>query len=103
MRKSASRHPLVPADIREAALWYERQSEGLGRRFIAEAIEVLRRLPGEAVLYAVRFGDIRRVNLPTFPYGVFYFLDGERLVVLGILHGAREARSELERRRASLD
>jgi plasmid stabilization system protein ParE len=101
MRKSAKRHPLVRDDLRDAALWYENLLEGLGRRFNAEAIAVLKRLPSEALLYAVRFGDIPRVNLPSFPYGVFYFLHGEEVIVLGVLHGARETRAELERRRDS--
>src|SRR5437773_7651857 len=101
MRRSG--HPLLRADIREAALWYERQAQGLGRRITAEVIETLRRLPHEALLYAIRFGNVRRVNLPSFPYGVFYFISNDTVVVLGVLHGARESREELERRRQSLD
>ena len=100
MKRSAKLHPLVRIDIREAALWYELQSKGLGRRFNVEALEVLKRLPSQSLLYAVRFDGIRRVNLATFPYGVFYFLDGEQVVVQGVLHGARETQSELQKRRA---
>lgn len=103
MKKYAKRHRLVRDDLREAALWYEHQREGLGRRFNTEAIDVLKRLPSDALLYAVRFGDIRRVNLPSFPYGVFYFIDNDQIIVLGVLHGARESRSELEKRQASID
>lgn len=67
MRNFVKRHPLVAADLREAAHWYESQVPGLGRRFNAMAIHTLKRLPDDALLYAVRFDDIRRVNLPTFP------------------------------------
>jgi plasmid stabilization system protein ParE len=60
---------------------------------------VLRRLPKEALLNAIRFDDIRRVNLASFPHGVFYFVEEDRVVVLGVLHGARDSESELQHRR----
>ena len=94
-------HPLVEADLREASLWYEEQQAGLGARFDAEAYLHLRRLPAETLFHAVRFADLRRMNLKHFPYGVFYFLAGDEVVVLGVLHAARDTREKLERRRAS--
>ena len=62
-------HPLVEADLTEAAEWYERQQTGVGVRFAAEAHEALHNLTGEALLYTVRFDDIRRMNLPTIRPG----------------------------------
>lgn len=47
---------------------------------------VLRRLSKDALLNAIRFDDIRRVNLASFPHGVFYFVEEDRVVVLGVLH-----------------
>ncbi len=99
MKKFAKRHPLVRADLREAARWYEAQVMGLGRRFNAEAISLLKRLPRAALRYAIRFDDIRRVNLPSFPYGIFYFIHDDMVIVLGVLHGARDTEAELARRR----
>jgi plasmid stabilization system protein ParE len=96
-------HPLVEADLREASLWYEEQQSGLGARFEAEAYRHLRRLPAGALLYTLRFANIRRMNLKRFPYGVFYFLERDEVVVLGVLHAARDTREELERRRAAFE
>jgi toxin ParE1/3/4 len=92
-------HPLVRLDLAEASAWYERQERGVGLRLEAEAKELFRRLSDEALLYAVRFSDVRRVNLRNFPYGVFYLVVGETVVVLGVLHGARDTEEELKRRR----
>ena len=92
-------HWLVGSDIRQAYRAYERQQPGLGRRFNQELKQRLRRLPKEALLYAVRFADIRRVNVPSFPYGVFYFVTDQAVVVLGVLHGARDSQAELDQRR----
>ena len=94
-------HPLVEADLAESAIWYERQQVGLSHRFLIEAHEVFRRLPRDAKLYAVRFADIRRVNLNSFPHGVFYFLTDEAVVVLAVFHGQRDFQAEVKKRRTT--
>jgi len=101
MRFRLDFHPLVRLDLAEASAWYERQEAGVGLRLELEAKDLFRRLGDEALLYAVRFSDVRRVNLRKYPYGVFYFIAGEVVVVLGVLHGARDAEEELKRRRAT--
>jgi plasmid stabilization system protein ParE len=97
--RSREQHWLVRFDIRDAFRWYERQQPDLGRRFNQELRLVLGRLPREAMLHAVRFDDIRRVNLPSFPYGVFYVAEESKVIVLGVLHGARDTEAELQQRR----
>ena len=92
-------HPLVEADLADSAEWYGRQQPGLDERFLAEAYECFAALPANAFLYAVRFADIRRVNLPVFKHGAFYFTADEAVVVLAILHGHRDSKAELQRRR----
>lgn len=97
--RNREQHWLVRFDIREAYRWYEHQQPGLGRRFNLEVRTILKRLPCDALFYAIRFDDIRRANLPSFPYGVFYFVDESKVVVLGVLHGARDTEAELWQRR----
>jgi plasmid stabilization system protein ParE len=92
-------HPLVEADVENSAGWYARQQSGLDERFLAEAYESLAALPANAFLYALRFADIRRMNLPVFKHGIFYFITDEAVVVLAILHGHRDSKAELQRRR----
>jgi toxin ParE1/3/4 len=92
-------HPLVRFDLVEASAWYERQEPGVGKRLESEAKEMFRRLSERALLHAARFHDIRRANLCKFPYGIFYFLAGETVVVLAVLHGSRDTEEELARRR----
>ena len=101
--RSLEQHWLVRFDIQEAYRWYERQQSGLGRRFNRELRKLLKRLPSEPLLYSVRFADIRRVNVSDFPYGVFYFVSERSVVVLGVLHGARDTQAELEQRRKGCD
>lgn len=101
MKSPTAFHPLVKFDLVAASTWYDLQQPGLGQRFEALAQSVMTRLPDEALLYNVRFGDIRRVNLSPFPYGIFYFVERDQVVVLAVLHGVQETRKELEKRRGA--
>src|SRR5260370_35379292 len=66
------RHPLVRADLSEAINWYEDQQPGLGLEFAADFLSHYRHLARDAQLYAIRFADVRRLNLDRFPSGLFY-------------------------------
>ncbi|MDQ6631738.1 MAG: type II toxin-antitoxin system RelE/ParE family toxin [Verrucomicrobiota bacterium] len=92
-------HPLVEADVEASAGWYSQQQLSLAERFLREVRECLDALPTNASLYAIRFADIRRVNLPVFQHGVFHFIADDAIVVLGILHGHRDSKAELQWRR----
>ena len=92
-------HPFVEADVEVSAAWYVREQPGLGERFLIEVRRRFDALPTDACLYAVRFADIRRVNLPVFKHGIFYFITNEAVVVLAVLHGHRDSAAELQRRR----
>ena len=92
-------HPLVEVDLANSAEWYGPQQPGLDERFLVEVRERFNALPADANLYAVRFADIRRVNLPGFKHGIFYFIAAEVVVVLAVLHGHRDSQAELQRRR----
>ena len=67
------RLPEAEADTLKAAARYDEQQTGLGDRFLDELDEVVASLARDAMVSRVRFRDVRRVNLPTFPYGAFYF------------------------------
>jgi toxin ParE1/3/4 len=95
-------HPLARVDLVEASLWYEEREAGLGERLESEDKALLRDLADDALLYPVRFHNIRRANLRSFPCGVFYFLAGETVVVLAVFHAARDSEATLRARRDSL-
>jgi plasmid stabilization system protein ParE len=82
-------------DIRLAMKRYEAERVGLGDRFalaVADALSSLEILGDRLPLY---YRDFRRVLTKTFPYKVFYRVDGASVVVFRILHSARDHRKEL--------
>ncbi|MDQ6632802.1 MAG: type II toxin-antitoxin system RelE/ParE family toxin [Verrucomicrobiota bacterium] len=82
---------LVEEDQFAAADWYHRQQPGLGDDFLDESDAVITTLATDALLYAIRFEDVRCVRLKRFhKYGVFYVIRGDEIRLLAIHHGARD-------------
>jgi plasmid stabilization system protein ParE len=85
--------PEAEADLAEARRWYEERRQGLGADFllcVEDALEKIRRNPA---IYPVVYKDVRRAVVRRFPYGVFYRVVGQRIIVLGVFHGRRHPRS----------
>jgi toxin ParE1/3/4 len=93
------RHPLVRADLSEAINWYEDQQPGLGLEFFGDFLSHHRRLVRDAQLYAIRFADVRRLNLDRFPYGLFYVIRAPEIWLLAVLHASRDTEAVLAERR----
>jgi plasmid stabilization system protein ParE len=84
-------------DLRNSAKWYERQLTGLGREFVAEVEAVLDRISESPLLYQPVYRDVRRALTRRFPYGVFYRIDQDDIVVFAILHLHRDVKSWQDR------
>ena len=90
----------VEADQLAAARWYDEQQPGLGDDFLNETEAVINALADHALLYSVRFADVRCVRLRRFKrYGVFYLIHGQEIILLAIHHGSRDPRWVHERRK----
>lgn len=99
MRLALDFHPLVKSDLAAAECWYQTIDPRLTDRLLSGLQAEFEALGDDALLYRPRFADIRRVNPPVFHYGIFYFIEGELVIVLGVLHAARDSEAELRRRR----
>jgi plasmid stabilization system protein ParE len=82
--------PDAAADIEEAFPWYERRGRGLGDDFLAALQLTLGRITAHPARYAVIHRNTRRAFLRRFPYGVFYRLYGETIVIVACLHAKRD-------------
>lgn len=68
------------------ALYYERESRGLGVKFLDEIerhIEAILKNPNAGT--SIR-GPVRRRILRKFPYGILYSVKGEEIRVLAIMN-----------------
>jgi len=84
--------PAAAADIAEAFEWYESRRVGLGVEFVRSmdaALESLRRAPSANPIV---HRDVRRALLRRFPYGVFYRVIRDEILVVACFHGSRDPR-----------
>lgn len=90
--------PAASADLEEAFAWYEAQHPGLGQAF-RDAVEgALALIVENPQACPVLYRDTRRALLQRFPYGVFYRLIGDHVVVIACAHAKRHPRAWRSRR-----
>lgn len=95
------RRVILLAEAREDALeafrWYENERPDLGKVFRAELNDTIRRVRSSPLASAVVYRDLHRALVHRFPYAVFYRVQPDVIVVVGVIHGHRHPR-EWQRR-----
>jgi plasmid stabilization system protein ParE len=81
--------PEAEQDLAAAARWYEDQRPGLGQEFLDEALATFSAITERPLANSSVHESLRRALLHRFPFGVFYLIDGDAIVVIGVLHGSR--------------
>ena len=79
---------LVPAEeeMLEAAEYYESQTRGLGRAFLAEVQRTVDRIVEHPRLGQLVRRGIRRRLTRRFPFGILYRVDPEEIVIIAVMH-----------------
>jgi plasmid stabilization system protein ParE len=80
--------PSAKEDIRDAAIWYNEQKKGLGKRFIREVREVDNYIRQNPKICSIRYEKIRTAVLSIFPFMVHYVIDEEdkTILIISVLH-----------------
>lgn len=84
--------PEAEADIEEAAIWYEAQREGLGGEFLNEMLSIFETISENPNLFPIVHRDTHRALIHRFPFGIYYRIEEESIVVVAIMHGSRHPR-----------
>lgn len=82
--------PEAEAEIAEAYDYYETVSQGLGAAFLLAVEACLDGIERSPEMYAAIYKDVRRGLLRRFPYGIFYLVEREDIVVLACFHARRD-------------
>jgi plasmid stabilization system protein ParE len=85
-------------DIEAAFEWYEKEQAGLGIEFLDELRAAYARIVDGPFQYEELRSNIRRALLKRFPYAVFFSVEDEAIVLLAVLHTARDP-AEWQRRK----
>ncbi len=89
----------IQDDLNQASRWYEQRREGLGDEFIRAVEKTLEGISRNPLRYAALHRDVRCARLGKFPYGIFFYvLREEVVVVLAVIHHSRDPSLWKERR-----
>ena len=83
--------PAADADIQATHEELEQAQAGLGDRFVARVREVLERIESIPETYGLVWQDVRAARLRKFRHLVYYVVFPDRVEVLAVLHGSRDA------------
>ncbi len=81
--------PQAQEELVEARGWYEDRRSGLGAAFAAAVDSAIERVSERPSAYPRLHGEIRRALVRRFPYGLFFRVLEDEIVVLGVVHGRR--------------
>ena len=89
MSYSLSIRKEAEADIAEAYQYYESCRENLGSEFILCIDESISRIENNPRQYKTIHKNVHRALVRKFPYGIYYVLINEQIVILGVLHARK--------------
>jgi toxin ParE1/3/4 len=82
--------PEAEFDIEEAFEWYEEQNSGLGSEFVRAVDISLATIGRHPLVYPLVYQEVRRALIRRFPYGIFYLMEEETIVVIACFHVKRD-------------
>jgi len=82
--------PRAEADLAEAYAWYEERRAGLGQSLLLSVEAALASIQENPLLFPVVHRNVRRALIRRFPFGVYYLVDRETVVVVAIFHASRD-------------
>jgi plasmid stabilization system protein ParE len=89
--------PEASADIRAARQWYRTISQQLANDFLVELHRSIGAARERPLTFPVVHRTFRRALVHRFPYALFFDPGEDRIIVVAVLHQARDPRT-LERR-----
>jgi len=78
------------ADIEAAFEWYESEQLGLGLEFLDEVRASYGRILDGPFKYQELRSGIRRALTRRFPYGIYFLVEDDLIVVIAVLDTARD-------------
>lgn len=77
-------------EIAEAADWYEARERGLGSEFLRTVEACIASIQRNPLMHPKVYGVYRRAALRRFPYGIFYTMTEDEVVVVSCYHARRD-------------
>ena len=82
--------PVARAELVAESDYFERNKKGEGKAFAAEVRSRLKRIAFNPKLHAIVFLDVRKAVLKKYSFCLFYYIEGNRIVVISVFHTSRD-------------
>ena len=80
----------VAFDVEAAFEWYEAEKSNLGFEFLEQLRRSYLRIIENPLAYQELRHGIRRALTRQFPYAIYFSIEGETILILAVLHSARD-------------
>ena len=75
--------------ITEAYIWYETKQLNLGNDFLSSIEDSLNIINLNPQAFQLKYKHIRAVYIKHFPYGIFYSVEQDKIIVMAVFHLSR--------------
>jgi plasmid stabilization system protein ParE len=82
---------IAAQEMEQSSVFYEKQKKGLGTDFLARLADALRQceeFPESGTLVAP---NVRRMLVSRFPFGVYYRIQDEEIIIVAVGHLRRKS------------
>jgi ParE toxin of type II toxin-antitoxin system, parDE len=85
-------------EMHEAKIFYNKRVTRLGIRFVKEVRKAINSLKVDALIYMVRYREVRCMLLVKFPFMVHYTIDeiNNRVIVHAVFHTNRDLDNKIK-------
>ena len=80
-------------ELTQAVKFYEAAENGLGARFLDEVESTVQRIVDHPAAWKAMSRKTRRCRTHRFPYGMFYEIKADEILILSVMDLRREPRS----------
>jgi plasmid stabilization system protein ParE len=82
-------HTDAQYEIIQVKKWYKEQQNGLERRFVISLKETINFILDNPLSFEVKYRNTRVAFTKTFPFGIHYLFDNNKIILLTILHTSK--------------
>lgn len=84
--------PDAYAELKDARAWYDDIRPELGERFARSVEATVEAIADRPAQFPVVYRGRRRAGVWRFPYGIFFEIQDQRIVVIACFHAKRDPR-----------
>ena len=84
--------PEANQDLLDARTWYDNVRPELGEHFALAVENTVEAIAEHPLQFPVIYKSCRRAGVRRFPYGIFFEVQDNRIVVIACFHGRRNPR-----------